>query len=92
VLLVLGPRRIARSHLLTRRFPAIEALGAATVQCVDKTALTQNRMSVVRLWRADAQRDVDSGALPPALHHLAELGMLASQVRSICSTGLATWP
>ena len=47
VFLALGAWRISRSRVLTRRIPAIEALGAATVLCVDKTGtLTLNRMKV----------------------------------------------
>ena len=81
VFLALGAWRIARSHVLTRRIPAIEALGAATVLCVDKTGtLTQNRMTVARLATAVSQQDVSDGRLPPELHRLVELGALASQV------------
>jgi Ca2+-transporting ATPase len=48
VFLALGAWRISRSGVLTRRMPAIEMLGAATVLCVDKTGtLTENRMRVV---------------------------------------------
>lgn len=48
VFLALGAWRISRHGVLTRRVPAIEMLGAATVLCVDKTGtLTQNRMQVV---------------------------------------------
>ena len=48
VFLALGAWRIARHGVLTRRMPAIETLGSATVLCVDKTGtLTQNRMAVV---------------------------------------------
>ena len=48
VFLALGAWRISRHGVLTRRMPAIEMLGAATVLCVDKTGtLTENRMSVV---------------------------------------------
>jgi Ca2+-transporting ATPase len=48
VFLALGAWRISRYGVLTRRMPAIEMLGAATVLCVDKTGtLTENRMSVV---------------------------------------------
>jgi Ca2+-transporting ATPase len=47
VFLALGAWRISRHGVLTRRMPAIETLGAATVLCVDKTGtLTENRMSV----------------------------------------------
>jgi P-type Ca2+ transporter type 2C len=48
VFLALGAWRISRHGVLTRRMPAIEMLGAATVLCVDKTGtLTENRMTVV---------------------------------------------
>ena len=48
VFLAIGAWRISRHDVLTRRMPAIETLGAATVLCVDKTGtLTQNRMQVV---------------------------------------------
>jgi P-type Ca2+ transporter type 2C len=81
VFLALGAWRIARTHVLTRRVPAIEALGAATVLCVDKTGtLTQNRMPVARLALPDEEYTVGSGQLPPRFHDLVELGMLASQV------------
>ncbi len=43
----LGAWRMAQSRVLTRRIPALEMLGSATVLCVDKTGtLTQNRMPV----------------------------------------------
>jgi Ca2+-transporting ATPase len=48
VFLALGAWRISRHGVLTRRMPAIETLGAATVLCVDKTGtLTENRMTVI---------------------------------------------
>ncbi len=81
VFLALGAWRIARSHVLTRRIPAIEALGAATVLCVDKTGtLTQNRMSVAALAVPGASQVVGAEPLSPAFRHLVELGALASQV------------
>jgi Ca2+-transporting ATPase len=49
VFLALGAWRISRRGVLTRRMPAIEMLGAATVLCVDKTGtLTENRMTVTQ--------------------------------------------
>ncbi len=51
VFLALGAWRISRNGVLTRRMPAIETLGAATVLCVDKTGtLTENRMVMVQAY------------------------------------------
>src|SRR5690348_5554593 len=53
IFLALGAWRISQKRVLTRRNNAIEALGSATVLCVDKTGtLTQNRMAVQELFAA----------------------------------------
>ena len=63
VFLALGAWRISRHGVLTRRMPAIETLGAATVLCVDKTGtLTENRMSVVEVG-GDRDRVLAAAAL-----------------------------
>ena len=83
VFLALGAWRISRQRVLTRRVPALETLGAATVLCVDKTGtLTLNQMSVRKLCAGGAFYDVPadpSAPLPEAVHELAEFGILASQ-------------
>lgn len=83
IFLALGAWRISQNHVLTRRIPAIETLGAATVLCVDKTGtLTQNRMSVSRLFAGGRSFDctrASEQALPEELHGLLEFGVLASR-------------
>ncbi len=83
IFLALGAWRISRKHVLTRRIPAIETLGSATVLCTDKTGtLTMNRMAVARLQANDVVCDlgkIGSDALPEAVHELVEFAILASQ-------------
>ena len=51
IFMAIGAWRISQKKVLTRRFPAIEMLGAATVICVDKTGtLTENRMAVQEVY------------------------------------------
>jgi Ca2+-transporting ATPase len=57
IFLALGARRIARHGVLTRRLPAVETLGAATVLCCDKTGtLTENRMTLAQAWAGEGWR------------------------------------
>jgi P-type Ca2+ transporter type 2C len=82
IFLALGAWRISRSHVLTRRIPAIETLGSATVLCVDKTGtLTLNRMSVAAVTAADGSEDIvrDGHPLSPASAHVMSAALLASK-------------
>lgn len=64
VFLALGAWRIARDRVLTRRMPAIETLGAATVLCVDKTGtLTENRMAVADVIGESRDAVLEAAAL-----------------------------
>jgi P-type Ca2+ transporter type 2C len=83
VFLALGAWRISKSHVLTRRMPAIETLGSNTVLCVDKTGtLTQNRMSVNKIFAEGEYCHFDSekiAAPDEKFHPLIEYSILSSQ-------------
>ncbi len=81
IFLALGAWRISQRHVLTRRVPAVEMLGAATVLCTDKTGtLTQNRMTVTYLMMGNELLEVElkQRNLPEAFHELVEFGILAT--------------
>lgn len=66
VTLALGVQRMARRHAIVRRLPAVEALGAVTVICSDKTGtLTRNEMTVQRVVCADARYTVQGAGYAP---------------------------
>ncbi|MFI4974770.1 MAG: cation-translocating P-type ATPase [Caulobacterales bacterium] len=83
VFLALGAWRLARRRVIVRRAAVIEALGAATVLCVDKTGtLTENRMKVAAVWVGGAVHTLsDDAPAGSAASRVLETAALASAVR-----------
>ena len=89
IFLSLGAWRISQNRVLTRRMPAVETLGSATILCVDKTGtLTLNQMSVRQMVALNNSLlepyayDLtlhEREPLPETVHQLVEFSILASQ-------------
>lgn len=64
--LALGVQRMVRRRALIRKLPAVETLGSARVICSDKTGtLTQNEMTVRKIWTEEALFDVEGTGYAP---------------------------
>ncbi len=83
IFLGMGAWRMSKRKVLTRRMPAIETLGSATVLCVDKTGtLTMNRMILNSIFSNGQYYDIEKNGhlpLPEKFHELLEFSYLASQ-------------
>ena len=66
VALAVSVRRMAGRNAIIRRLPAVETLGSCSVIVSDKTGtITENRMTVQRLWTADGPVEVTGGGRSP---------------------------
>ena len=86
VFMAMGAWRLSQHRVLTRRPATIEALGAATVLCTDKTGtLTHNRMAIDTLvpgldGASGRWRPASAQPLSPAGVALVQVGVRACEV------------
>ncbi len=67
--LAMGVQRMAKRHALIKKLSAVETLGCTTVICTDKTGtLTQNEMTVRRLWAGRQEFTVSGYGYEPKGH------------------------
>lgn len=80
--MALGIRAMAKRRALLRRLQAAEGLGAGTVICTDKTGtLTQNEMTVRRIWMSAGEVQVTGVGYDPAGHFEAGGNRVDPQAR-----------
>jgi Ca2+-transporting ATPase len=73
ITLAMGMREMISRHALIRRLASVETLGSTTVICSDKTGtLTQNQMTVTRMWVDGATFEVTGSGHVPDGHFSIE--------------------
>ncbi len=83
VFLALGAWRMSKSKVLARRSAVVEALGAATVICVDKTGtLTINKMTIDEVVVDGVIGRIRDGQPGSSLREVVRVGALASAVEA----------
>lgn len=77
----LGAFRLLKNNIIVKHPQYVEALGSATVICVDKTGtITKNEMVIKSVYSAIDQSETDTENLSPASVELIEYAMWSCEV------------